>query len=68
MCALTDYAEKLRQRSAKFRPYAPRNLDDAQREKLKAQAVKEGIAPKERKKKARKRRARTEQPTLPGVN
>ncbi len=46
MCALADYAEKLETKGARFRPYAPRNLDDAQRDKLKAEAVKEGIAPK----------------------
>ena len=73
--ALSKYARKLNKDDATFRPYAPLGFEEKQREKIKAEAVREGIAPKpqkhgaapKEKKPAKRRKARAEQPTLPGV-
>ncbi len=73
--ALSKYARKLNKDDATFRPYAPLGFEEKQREKIKAEAVREGIAPKPQKhgaapkerKPAKRRKARAEQPTLPGV-
>src|SRR5467141_5010935 len=44
--ALMKYARKLQKDDATFRPYAPLGFEEKQREKIKAEAVREGIAPK----------------------
>jgi len=44
--ALSKYGRKLNKDDATFRPYVPRGFEEKQREKIKAEAVREGIAPK----------------------
>jgi hypothetical protein len=62
--ALSKYARKLGRDDATFRPYVPLGFEEKQREKIKAEAVREGIAPNP---KARAKGARKAQPKLPGV-
>jgi len=74
--ALMKYARKLQKDDATFRPYVPLGFEEKQREKIKAEAVREGIAPKPGKngtahpkvKKPAKAKAHTKQTTLPGVS
>jgi len=80
--ALMKYARKLQKDDATFRPYAPLGFEEKQREKIKTEAIKEGIAPKPQKngaapkakdsakakaKGTRKAKARAQQ-TLPGMS
>jgi hypothetical protein len=73
--ALSKYARKLQKDDATFRPYVPLGFEEKQREKIKAEAIKEGIAPKPQrsgaapKAKAKKTgKAKAAQPRLPGVS
>src|SRR5438067_7829159 len=67
--ALMKYARKLQKDDATFRPYVPLGFEEKQREKIKTEAVKAGIAPKpQRNGAAPKAKAKThKQPRLPGV-
>ena len=81
--ALIKYARKLKKDDATFRAYTPLGFEEERREKIKAEAVREGIAPKPQKngtapkaketpkakaKGTRKAKARAQQPALPGMN
>jgi len=71
--ALMKYARKLQKDDATFRPYVPLGFEEKQREKIKAEAVREGIAPKPGRNGAHPKAKETpkakthKQPRLPGV-
>lgn len=44
--ALIKYSRKLQKDGAQFRPYVPLGFEKKKREKIKADAIEEGIAPK----------------------
>ena len=45
VCALSKYRQRIHQAHAKFRPYAPRQMDERVRRRIKRTAVRAGIAP-----------------------